>query len=471
MTTALPWNLTVKGGRFFADVGRFPHWHDEALPFVDRPPSIDRLFGGESQARGRRRSPGSRRSSTTSADGRRLQLDRRRAQRGAPRGRLRGRRRRERAHLAGASATYFDLTDTLNLELGGDVLHGAAGQRSATSTASTSRCATSPARASSTRASCSAASGTGTTRSSGRRDRHRPGHGRPIFEQQRFRRERRLRVPRGASSAARYSVGVRGDYAEDPFGDDRPADAPTRPSPPGSRRSSSACASSSTRSTWPARTTTSASPCSGPPSSGVTPWLRDSLRSLARRAAPPFSRSAATSAEAALRVVATLPGRRRHDAPDRRRSRRGRDDRAGQPGPAQGPGEAELRDQAEPRRRARRAGARPRARVPARAARGGGQPEDPAHGTGLHRRLDLRPAARGADQPEPLAGRAAPARQSALQPRSGAREADGEGHRRGARRASIRRAPPATRRASRASPRCSTRRSPSGRSWRRRCAA
>lgn len=52
VTTALPYNFTVKGGRFFADVGRFPHWHDEALPFVERPQSIDRLFGGESKAEG-----------------------------------------------------------------------------------------------------------------------------------------------------------------------------------------------------------------------------------------------------------------------------------------------------------------------------------------------------------------------------------------------------------------------------------
>jgi len=52
VTTALPSNLTVKGGRFFADVGRFPHWHDEALPFVERPQSIDRLFGGETRAEG-----------------------------------------------------------------------------------------------------------------------------------------------------------------------------------------------------------------------------------------------------------------------------------------------------------------------------------------------------------------------------------------------------------------------------------
>jgi len=52
VTTSLPWNLTLKGGRFFADVGRMPHWHDEALPFVNRPPSIDRMFGGETQAEG-----------------------------------------------------------------------------------------------------------------------------------------------------------------------------------------------------------------------------------------------------------------------------------------------------------------------------------------------------------------------------------------------------------------------------------
>ncbi|HKE10874.1 MAG TPA: hypothetical protein VKE73_04825 [Myxococcota bacterium] len=52
VTTALPWNLTVKGGRYFADVGRLSHWHDEALPFVDRPPSLNRIIGGESRAEG-----------------------------------------------------------------------------------------------------------------------------------------------------------------------------------------------------------------------------------------------------------------------------------------------------------------------------------------------------------------------------------------------------------------------------------
>lgn len=52
VTTALPWNLALKGGRFFADVGRFSSYHPEALPFVDRPPSINRLIGGESSAEG-----------------------------------------------------------------------------------------------------------------------------------------------------------------------------------------------------------------------------------------------------------------------------------------------------------------------------------------------------------------------------------------------------------------------------------
>jgi hypothetical protein len=52
VTTALPLDTTAKGGRFFADVGRLSHWHDEQLPFVDRPPSIDRLISGESGAEG-----------------------------------------------------------------------------------------------------------------------------------------------------------------------------------------------------------------------------------------------------------------------------------------------------------------------------------------------------------------------------------------------------------------------------------
>ncbi len=51
-TTSLPWNLTAKGGRFFADFGRLPKYHQDALPFVNFPLSIDRMIGGESQADG-----------------------------------------------------------------------------------------------------------------------------------------------------------------------------------------------------------------------------------------------------------------------------------------------------------------------------------------------------------------------------------------------------------------------------------
>ena len=51
-TTSLPYNLAVRGGRFFASFGRLPHFHDHELPMVNRPPSIDSYIGGESQADG-----------------------------------------------------------------------------------------------------------------------------------------------------------------------------------------------------------------------------------------------------------------------------------------------------------------------------------------------------------------------------------------------------------------------------------
>jgi hypothetical protein len=52
ITTSLPWNLTAKGGRFFADFGRLPKYHLDRLPFVNFPLSIDRMVGGESKADG-----------------------------------------------------------------------------------------------------------------------------------------------------------------------------------------------------------------------------------------------------------------------------------------------------------------------------------------------------------------------------------------------------------------------------------
>lgn len=52
VTTSLPYNLTLKGGRFFADFGRLSKFHDHDLPFVNRPEVLDQYVGGESQADG-----------------------------------------------------------------------------------------------------------------------------------------------------------------------------------------------------------------------------------------------------------------------------------------------------------------------------------------------------------------------------------------------------------------------------------
>ncbi len=52
ITTSLPYNLTARGGRFFANFGRFAHWHPHELPFVNSPTAIDAYVGGESRAEG-----------------------------------------------------------------------------------------------------------------------------------------------------------------------------------------------------------------------------------------------------------------------------------------------------------------------------------------------------------------------------------------------------------------------------------
>jgi hypothetical protein len=118
ITTALPWSLTAKGGRFFADVGRFPHWHDEALPFVDRPPSIDRIFGGETRAEGLEVSwlaPTDRYLHLTTGvyDG----LGPDQVDGLVPDG-FTGRTDMNQLTWLVHPSTYFDLTDTLNLEVG-----------------------------------------------------------------------------------------------------------------------------------------------------------------------------------------------------------------------------------------------------------------------------------------------------------------------------------------------------------------
>lgn len=52
VTTSLPYNLTVRGGRFFADFGRLSKFHDHDLPFVNRPVVLDRFVQGESRGDG-----------------------------------------------------------------------------------------------------------------------------------------------------------------------------------------------------------------------------------------------------------------------------------------------------------------------------------------------------------------------------------------------------------------------------------
>lgn len=52
VTTSLPWNLQARGGRFFADFGRLPKFHQHELPFVNFPLSLERLVGGEAKADG-----------------------------------------------------------------------------------------------------------------------------------------------------------------------------------------------------------------------------------------------------------------------------------------------------------------------------------------------------------------------------------------------------------------------------------
>ena len=52
ITTSLPGNLTLQGGRFFAEFGRLSYVHGHELPFVNRPMVLERYIGGESKTDG-----------------------------------------------------------------------------------------------------------------------------------------------------------------------------------------------------------------------------------------------------------------------------------------------------------------------------------------------------------------------------------------------------------------------------------
>ena len=119
VTTRLPYNLTVRGGRFFADFGTLPHRHDHDLPFVDRPPSIDTFIGGESQTNGVEVSwlaptPFYLRASGTI--GNKLGADSREGVTNVNSRPIKG------LTYLGRLQTYFDLNDDHNLELGGSIV-------------------------------------------------------------------------------------------------------------------------------------------------------------------------------------------------------------------------------------------------------------------------------------------------------------------------------------------------------------
>src|SRR5438309_7622477 len=118
VTTRLPYNLTVRGGRFFADFGVLPHRHDHDLPFVDRPPSIATFVGGEAQTNGVEVSwlaptPFYLRASGTV--GNKLGADTRDGVSNDNSRPIRG------LTYMGRLQTYFDINDDNNVELGGSI--------------------------------------------------------------------------------------------------------------------------------------------------------------------------------------------------------------------------------------------------------------------------------------------------------------------------------------------------------------
>jgi len=53
-TESLPWNLTVKAGRFFGEFGRLAYIHDHELPFRKSSLVLAQYIGGESRTDGYR---------------------------------------------------------------------------------------------------------------------------------------------------------------------------------------------------------------------------------------------------------------------------------------------------------------------------------------------------------------------------------------------------------------------------------
>ena len=118
VTTRLPYNLMVRGGRFFADFGTLGHRHDHDLPFVDRPPSLVALAGGETQTNGVELSwlaPTSLFLRLSGTVGNKIGAD---FQDGVSN--LNSRPIRGLTYL-GRLQTYFDINDDNSLDLGGSI--------------------------------------------------------------------------------------------------------------------------------------------------------------------------------------------------------------------------------------------------------------------------------------------------------------------------------------------------------------
>jgi hypothetical protein len=114
VTTSLPYNFTVKGGRFFADFGRLSHFHDHELPFVNRPIVLDQYVNGESQADGVEVSwlaPTSQYINLTTGTYNKIGAENERVSNSVP-------RTLPQFTYLGRAATFFNLGDAHSIDLG-----------------------------------------------------------------------------------------------------------------------------------------------------------------------------------------------------------------------------------------------------------------------------------------------------------------------------------------------------------------
>ena len=114
VTTSLPYNLTFKGGQFFADFGRLSKFHDHDLPFVNRPIALNDYVGGESQADGAELNyllPTSQYVTLTAGAYNKMGAENTRVDNTVPRD-------FSQFTYLGRAATFFSLTDANNLDLG-----------------------------------------------------------------------------------------------------------------------------------------------------------------------------------------------------------------------------------------------------------------------------------------------------------------------------------------------------------------